>query len=189
MIRAIFKGIFRFLGFGFRMHEYRGVYKRRSAFAKILVTAFYTLLALACVAGEVIFCEILFNGAFAGKRLLILIIGIPVAFLIGMHSFEFFTKCSLAAFHNARKIKRENRRIDENASAAEPRPLEEGEETIEGEMPAEQVSGEYVSKEDNEKKSPVLDRLIGVFTLFMGLALVAAVIIIPIAYLKAAGSK
>lgn len=182
MIKGIFKGIFRILGFGFRIHDYRGVYKRRSAVTKILVTGFFTLLALACIAGEVIFCEILFNGAFEGKRLLILIIGIPVAFLIGMHSFEFFTKCSLAAFNNARRIRKENRRIEESASVVE-RPLEEGE------VPAEQVSGEYVSKEDNEKKSPVLDTLIGVFTLFMGIALVAAVIIIPIAYLKVAGNK
>lgn len=188
MIKGILKGIFRILGFGFRIHDYRGVYKRRSAVTKILVTGFFTLLALACIAGEVIFCEILFNGAFEGKRLLILIIGIPVAFLIGMHSFEFFTKCSLAAFNNARRIRKENRRIEESASVVE-RPLEEGEETIEGEVPAEQVSGEYISKEDNEKKSPVLDTLIGVFTLFMGIALVAAVIIIPIAYLKVAGNK
>ena len=182
MIKAIFKGLFRILGFGFRMHEYRGVYKRKSNAAKILVVSFFTLLALACVAGEVIVCEAIFKGAFEGKNLLIAIIGIPVVFLIGMHSFEFCTKCSLAAFHNARKIKKHNRNLTENAPAVKVGPINE--ETGEVEVPAEQVSGEYTSKEETERKSPVLDTLIGFFTLFMGLALIATVIIIPIAYLK-----
>lgn len=174
MIKGIFKMIFRILTVGFRYNDYKKIYARRSAATKIIFTSFFTLLAAACIAGEIIICETMFNGAFADKSLLIAIIGIPVTAALGFYGFGYLSKCSLAAFTAAGRIKKENKRIREQASA----PVPENNEGI------ETVSGEYVSANDNEIKSPALDTAIGVFTMLLSLGLIAAVIIIPLLYLK-----
>ncbi len=167
--------IWRILTVGFRYRSYRKIYGGRSNFGKIFFTTIFTLMALASVAGELIICETIFRGAFEGQRLLVLIISIPVTAYIGIHSFGFLSKTSLAAFASARKIKRENRKLDKKES------VEEKEEMVAGE------SMETTSIEETTKKSPALDNAIGLITMLLSLALVGALIAIPVLYLKAVG--
>lgn len=167
--------IWRILTIGFRYRSYRGVYSRRSNFGKVFFTLIFTIMAAASVVGELIVLETIFGTAFEGKKLLVLIIGIPVTAYIGIHSFGFLSKVSLAAFASARKIKRENRKIDRK----EPEPITEGAE--------ESVSGNMTSVADTTRKSPVLDNVIGLYTMVMSLLLVATLIALPMLYLKAAG--
>ena len=167
--------IWRILTIGFRYRSYRGVYSRRSNFGKVFFTLIFTIMAAASVVGELIVLETIFGTAFEGKKLLVLIIGIPVTVYLGLHSFGFLTKVSLAAFASARKIKRDNRKI----ASREPKPITEGSDEV--------LSQETVSVEETTKKSPVLDNIIGLYTLAMSVLLVAVLIAIPMHYLKSAG--